>query len=80
MELEHLDPSRTIFEAPWDRNENVIWLASTLCLHRNIEKFKFPPKLEVERKKQLADIITKEALALKELAGAYSIKQKSYLL
>jgi protein arginine kinase len=43
--------------APWDRNDNSIWLASSIALHRNIEKFKFPQKLEQEKKNQLLSLI-----------------------
>jgi protein arginine kinase len=43
--------------APWDHNENSIWLASSLALHRNIEKFKFPGKLEQEKKTQLLSLL-----------------------
>lgn len=59
---------------PWDNNENVIWLASTLCLYRNIEKFKFPIKLEVERKKQILALIARAILQVKELKNPFDIK------
>lgn len=54
-------------KAPWDRNDNIIWLASTLRLCRNIEKFKFPQKLDVERKKQVLSLITQTFLTTTEL-------------
>lgn len=43
--------------APWDSNDNVIWLASTIKLSRNIEKFHFAHKLATDRKKQLLSLI-----------------------
>ena len=43
---------------PWENNENSVWLASIMSFSRNIEKFKFPMKLEVDRKKQLISIVT----------------------
>lgn len=74
MELESFEPSKTILEAPWDKNENVIWLASTLRIHRNIDKFKFPSKLEDERKKHLRELVANELMDLKEIPQSYSIK------
>ena len=45
---------------PWSTNDNVIWLGSTLALFRNLEKYKFPGKLEEERRKQIISIIRKD--------------------
>lgn len=53
--------------APWNGNSNAIWLASTLLLHRNIEKFNFPSKLAPERRKQIVSLISKEVGSLKGL-------------
>lgn len=52
---------------PWVNNENVIWIASTLRLHRNIEKFNFPPKLSDDKKKQIISLVSKELLSLDNL-------------
>lgn len=51
-------------EKPWNENQNNIWLASTVSLYRNIEKFKFPGKLEPERKKQIVSLLSKEVIKL----------------
>ncbi|HEV8051052.1 MAG TPA: protein arginine kinase, partial [Parachlamydiaceae bacterium] len=48
---------------PWSNNANPIWLASTISLHRNIEKFKFPGKLSTDRKKQIISLVSKELLS-----------------
>lgn len=40
----------------WKGNKNSIWLASTFSLHRNIHKFNFPQRLELTKKKQLAEL------------------------
>lgn len=48
---------------PWSQNSNSVWLASTVSLQRNIEKFKFPGKLDGERKKQIVSLISKELLS-----------------
>lgn len=58
---------------PWDENENVIWLGSTLKLLRNIDKCKFPQKLDVDRKKQILTLLTKAFAALPELTNPYTI-------
>jgi len=48
---------------PWSNNPNPIWLASTVTLLRNIEKFKFPGKLDDDRKKQIVSLVSKDLLA-----------------
>lgn len=52
---------------PWKNNANNIWMASTICLQRNIEKFNFPQKLNVERKKQIVSLVGREHLSLESL-------------
>lgn len=44
----------------WTKNENPLWLASTIQLFRNIEKFNFPSKLDPERSKQLLSFTSRE--------------------
>lgn len=53
--------------SPWANNDNTIWLASNIALRRNIEKFRFPGKMNVERRKQIISLISKEILASPEL-------------
>lgn len=48
---------------PWNQNNNSVWLASTVSLQRNIEKFKFPGKLDNDRKRQIISLICKELLS-----------------
>lgn len=48
---------------PWSHNANPIWLASTVSLQRNIEKYKFPGKLDADRKKQIVSLVSKDLLA-----------------
>lgn len=59
---------------PWSDNANSIWLASTICLHRNIEKFNFPGKLEMERRKQIVSLVSKELLTSDLLKKPYLVK------
>lgn len=59
---------------PWTDNANPIWLASTVCLMRNIEKYKFPGKLGSDRKKQIISLVTKDLLSMEGLINPYLIK------
>jgi protein arginine kinase len=49
MENNSASDSFLSLRKPWFNSTNPIWLASTVSLKRNIEKFKFPNKLDVER-------------------------------
>lgn len=73
-------------ETLWAANGNPIWLASTISLYRNIEKFKFPAKLTSERQKQIITLLGKELLSAEELkkptlykAEELSALEKQYL-
>lgn len=44
-------------QQPWMDNSNAIWLASTLSLSRNFDKFKFASKLPTERRKQIISFV-----------------------
>lgn len=54
---------------PWCSNENAIWLASTLTLRRNLERFKFPSKNGVERRKQVRTLLGNQLLQQPLLAS-----------
>ncbi len=71
----------------WSTNDNPIFLASTLNLFRNIEKFKFPAKLDEERRKQILALLSKEFLGNEHLkqpmifkAEELSSLHKEYLI
>ena len=55
---------------PWSKNDHSIWLASTLKITRNIEKFKFSGKLSTERRKQVISLVSKELLESPLISGA----------
>lgn len=59
---------------PWQNNDNNIWLASTINLHRNIQKFNFPIKLSTDRRKQVVSLLSKEILALSILKNPTLIR------
>lgn len=59
---------------PWAHNDNSIWLASTLSLSRNIEKFKFPGKLSTENKKQILSLVDEEPLEIEGLQRPILVK------
>ncbi len=46
------------FDSAWEKNTNAIWLASTLSLHRNLDKFNFPKRLDTEKRRLVLDIVT----------------------
>jgi protein arginine kinase len=62
---------------PWDHNSNPVWLASTINLQRNIEKFIFPGKLDLDRKKQIIALVGKEALTLEGLTNPSLLKAEN---
>lgn len=45
---------------PWGDNDNNVWLATTVGLSRNLEKFEFPAKLSQDRRKQIISLLTRE--------------------
>ncbi len=47
---------------PWVNNGNPIWLASKITFIRNVEKFQFPHKLPIERKKHLLELVSNAVL------------------
>ncbi|MBA2368162.1 MAG: protein arginine kinase [Candidatus Protochlamydia sp.] len=72
---------------PWSINGNMIWLASSLTLLRNIEKFNFPGKLSNDKKKQLFNLISRDLLEMEALKNPRLIKaegmqpiEKEYLV
>ncbi|MFV0340061.1 MAG: protein arginine kinase [Parachlamydiaceae bacterium] len=62
--------------APWNDNPHSIWLASTLQLYRNVDKFHFPAKLSPDKRKQLVSFLGKEAGKLKEFKQPTLIKSE----
>lgn len=59
---------------PWSDNANVIWLASTVSLIRNVEKFKFPGKLSSDRKKQIISLVSADLLNMEGLNNPNLVK------
>lgn len=47
---------------PWKNNDNSVWLATTVSLSRNIEKFEFPAKLTPDRSKQVVSLLSREIM------------------
>lgn len=43
-------------EGPWEKSVHPIWLGSTILLLRNIEKFNFPEKLNLEKQQQILSV------------------------
>ncbi len=59
---------------PWSDNANPIWLASTVTLLRNIEKYKFPAKLSSDRKKQIIALVSKDLLEMEGIEHPFLVK------
>jgi protein arginine kinase len=53
-----------VFEQPWEKNTNSIWLATTISIHRNIDKFHFPKRLDTEKRRLVSQIITEALKAI----------------
>lgn len=62
--------------SPWNDNSNPIWLASTLLLHRNVDKFLFPGKLTADKRKQMVLFATKEMERLKGFESPVLLKSE----
>jgi protein arginine kinase len=72
---------------PWENNENSVWLASTISLYRNLERYKFPGKLDTDRRKQIVSLLSKDLLATDLLQSPQLIRgeemspvEKEYLV
>ena len=57
------------FAASWEKNTNSIWLATTLTLHRNIDKFNFPRQLDTEKRRLVSELVTGPLKEVPSLAG-----------
>lgn len=46
-----------LLKSLWQENSHAVWLATTVTLHRNLTKYKFPAKLDLSRKEQVISLI-----------------------
>lgn len=53
---------------PWEKHSHNVWLASTLSVSRNLNKFKFPSKLDKTREQQVLSLIWEGFKSMPELA------------
>lgn len=60
--------------SPWANNNNTVWLASNVALRRNIEKFRFPGKLGMEKRNQLVKLLGNELSSSSLLKNPYLLK------
>ncbi len=49
-----------LLKSRWQASTHSVWIGSTLTLHRNFAKYKFPGKLETARKEQVISLIFDE--------------------
>lgn len=61
---------------PWANNENNIWLASTISLLRNIDKYPFPRKLEGNKRGQIISLVSRPILQSSHLNKPFMIKSE----
>ncbi len=61
-------------DQPWANNDNMIWLVSTVSISRNVEKFPFPAKLDLARRKQIIALISKNLLKESQLKEPILLK------
>ena len=73
MDLRNKTPLLNL-ESPWANNDNPIWLASTVRMYRNVEKFNFPPKMNPDKRKQIITLVSNKILGLKELVDPVFLK------
>lgn len=59
---------------PWSEDPNPIWLASTVSLQRNIEKFNFPGRLNTNKKQQIMGLVSQKMLSMEGLINPVLIK------
>lgn len=64
---------------PWEENENLIWMGSTLKLIRNLDKFNFPGNLAVDKRQQVVSLIAKELLPNDQLQKPCLFKAEDLL-
>lgn len=72
---------------PWETHSHNVWLASTLSLSRNLQKYKFPAKLDKAREQQIVSLIFESLSTCPELTKPELFRseeigplQKEYLL
>ncbi len=72
---------------PWETHSHNVWLASTLSLSRNLNKFKFPSKLDKTREQQVLSLIWEGIKTTPQLSNPTLFKsedvgplQKEFLL
>ncbi len=58
----------------WGESTNSLWLASTLSLHRNVDKFHFPHKLDSHKRDSVSELIVKSAESFSDFSQREGIK------
>ena len=53
-------PESLLTHAPWEKEFNPIWLATSFTLHRNLAKHNFPPKLSEQLATQTLQILQEQ--------------------
>ena len=67
----------TFESSPWQKAKNPIWIASTLKLYRNLDKHKFPGKLDMEPRQQILSLIKHAFSNVKSLENPQFIQAEN---
>lgn len=67
-------PQSLLEHTPWEKESNPIWLATSFLLHRNLNKFNFPPKLDERQFEQTLIPLKDQLLKSSLLDGAVLLK------
>lgn len=61
-------------QIPWHNNANVIWLASTLHLYRNVADVAYPGKLSADERSRMRDQLVNSLLNCSDLDQPYFVR------
>ena len=64
---------------PWENHTHKVWLASNLALTRNLQKYKFPHKLDKSREHQVLSVIQESLLKCSDLKNPELFRSEEIL-
>ncbi|MCB1149032.1 MAG: protein arginine kinase [Chlamydiia bacterium] len=68
------DPNVVLsLQTPWKENANLIWIASSLALRRNLENYNFPSKMDADQRGSVFKLLGDELTKAKKLASPYLV-------
>ncbi len=67
-------PQPLLEHTPWEKETNPVWLATSFLLHRNVNKFNFPPKMDERQFEQTLTLLKDQLLKSSFLDGLVLLK------